>query len=376
MAIKQSGFCEQCGAPLEAGSRFCDLCGTPMSPEVEPAPPSPLRPSALSRPFRPPPLPPPPPPQSPVQAQKTGSSSLWKVVFVISGLGLVALCGLLAIVLGFRWFSFAPASSAPTVTNPPAPSASQTIAGRTPIPATHIPATLIPATLIPATLIPATLPPPKVTPTAQATPTEPVVTEEQAGARDLKGFSDDFSSSINTWKIVSDESNGTVVIINGKLNLQVTKPDKYLSVQVPWYITTPVTDVTLAVTATVETPGLGAFGLFCRASDSKNFYMISIQPNPAGGGQYRFYKDKAGIISYLTDWKDTSLLYGGEVPEEVVFSCKGSTLRLELNREFVDEVTDSDLKSGGAHLFAVSLEDVTESNPYKITFDDFKATFP
>ncbi|MDP2991643.1 MAG: hypothetical protein Q8O57_13865, partial [Kiritimatiellota bacterium] len=144
------------------------------------------------------------------------------------GVGLVALCGILAIVLGFGWFSFKTASSAPTVTKPLAPTASQTMAGLKPIP---------------ATLTPTTLPPPKITPTTLPAPVEPGVTEETGGSRDLKGFSDDFSSNINTWKIVSDMSNGTVAIKNGKLNLQVTKPG-YLSVQVPWYVTTPVTDVT------------------------------------------------------------------------------------------------------------------------------------
>ncbi len=92
----------------------------------------------------------------------------------------------------------------------------------------------------------------------------PETTTGQGGARDLSGFNDDFSSTINTWKIVSDAGNGTAVVENGELNLTVTKPDKYLSVQVPWYLTKPVTDVTLSVTATVRTPEMGYFGLFCR----------------------------------------------------------------------------------------------------------------
>jgi hypothetical protein len=355
--MNQNGFCEQCGAELEAGSKFCEQCGAP-TPKDETASPTPLHPPIPQHPI-------PPPTSHPVQVQKTRSLSLWMIILAIV-FCLSMLCGLLVFVLGSGWFSPTSASPATTAANPQPVVSSQAVIVTNPVPTKVVPPTLIPATLLP----------PEFIPTALATQTEPATAQEQAGARDLTSFYDDFSSNINTWKIVSDKSNGTAVISDGKLNLQVTKPDKYLSVQVPWYITTPVTDVTLSVTVTVQTPGLGAFGLFCRASDSKNFYMISILPTPAGGGQYRFYKDMAGKISYLTEWEDTSLLYGGEVPEEVVFSCKGNTLRLEVNGKLAKEVKDSDLKSGNAHLFALSLEDVSESNPYKITFDDFKAAMP
>jgi len=207
-------------------------------------------------------------------------------------------------------------------------------------------------------------------------PTRASATPQQGGARDLHEFSDDFSTAENPWKIVSDQSNGSFTIDNGVLDMTVVRPDKYLSLQVPWYVTQPVSDVVLSMTVTVQTPGQGAFGFFCRAVDSKNFYMVSLLPDARGGGEYRFYKDVEGQITHLTDWKSTDLLYGGEVPEDVVFSCIGSTLRLEVNRQFVDEVTDTDHASGAAHVFAVSLADVSVDNPYRITVDDFRAVIP
>jgi hypothetical protein len=166
------------------------------------------------------------------------------------------------------------------------------------------------------------------------------------------------------------------VIGNGELNLTVTKPDKYLSVQVPWYITKPVADVIISVTATVKTPEMGYLGIFCRAFDKRNFYMISLRPKVLGGGEYRFYKDKDGVISYLNDWEYTTVFNGGEIPEHIVFFFYGNKLRFELNGKLVKEVTDSDIKSGSAHLFALSMSDVTADNPYQVSFDNFIATMP
>ncbi|MEI8133181.1 MAG: hypothetical protein WCG34_12170, partial [Leptolinea sp.] len=76
------------------------------------------------------------------------------------------------------------------------------------------------------------------------------------------------------------------------------------------------------------------------------------------------------------EWKDTSLLNGGEVPEKMIFSCKGNKLRLELNGSLVEEISDIDQKSGNALFFAYSNETASVSNPIKISFDDFVATMP
>ncbi|MHC1781356.1 MAG: hypothetical protein AB9891_01110 [Anaerolineaceae bacterium] len=235
--------------------------------------------------------------------------------------------------------------------------------------------TAIPEAIAPVTQEPAASPLPEESLVFPATPTEPAEAVEQAGARDLTGFNDDFSSNINSWQVPMD-NNGTVAVSDGKLNLAVTKTEKYLSVKIPWYITTPVNDVTLSMTAVVQTPGSGAFGLICRAADLHNFYMVSIEPDAAGGGKYSLIKDKNSIISYLVEEEYTSVLYGGEKSEKVVFSCKGDNLRLELNGKLIKEIHDSDIKGGDAYLFALSLDDVSESDPYRVAIDDFKAAMP
>jgi hypothetical protein len=189
-------------------------------------------------------------------------------------------------------------------------------------------------------------------------------------------FMDDFSTGQNDWKIVSDESNGTVLRENENLVFAVSKPDKYMSVEVPWNFTGLFTNITLSVTATVETPGTGGFGFFCRENDPQNFYSVTIIPDAAGGGEYRFYKNMAGKLTYLTDWIETDALYGGEIPEELVFSCKGSELLLEINGQKMTKVTDYDLGFGNAILFAVSMSEANEISPYRVSFDNFKATVP
>ncbi len=50
---------------------------------------------------------------------------------------------------------------------------------------------------------------------------------------------------------------------------------------------------------------------------------------------------------------------------ESYFFLPGTNLRLEVNGKLVDEVTDSDIKSGSAHLFALSKSDVTADNPFR-----------
>lgn len=189
-------------------------------------------------------------------------------------------------------------------------------------------------------------------------------------------FTDDFSRGTNAWKIMSDLSNGSLFNENEELVFEVTKPNKYVSAEVPWNFTGLFTNTTISVDVKVVTPGMGGFGFFCRENDPNNFYSVTIIPDAAGGGAYRFYKKVAGNAMYLTDWIQTDALYGGEITEQIVFSCKGSKLILDINGQKEAEITDFDLGFGKAIIFAVSMNDVDEKNPYRVAFDNFKATVP
>jgi hypothetical protein len=363
--MNQQGFCEQCGANLEAGSKFCQECGTPVSQGEETATPllHSLHPHQRTTPHT----------LQSVLEQKTRLPSLWMVIGTIVSCSSMV-CGLLTLVLGPGLTSSETAVQSTTIVIFPSVAASQSAIVLTAIPEAIVTPT-IPTAIAPVTQNPAALPPPEEASAVPAAPTEPAEAVEQAGARDLTGFNDDFSSNINSWQVPS-EDNGTVTVSNGKLNLAVTKTEKYLPVKIPWYITTPVNDVTLSMTAVVQNPGQGAFGLICRAADLHNFYMVSIAPNATGGGKFSLIKDKNSNISYLVEEEYTSELNGGEIPEKVVFSCKGDTLRLELNGKLIKEVNDSDIKGGDTYIFALSLDDVSESDPYRVSIDDFKAAMP
>jgi hypothetical protein len=189
-------------------------------------------------------------------------------------------------------------------------------------------------------------------------------------------YNADFSQPDPAWKSISAPGNGTVTIEDGHLVVTALQPKKYVSMTVPWNFTNPVTDMRLSFKATVNTPNMGAFGIFCRVSDTKEYYMVMLQPEARGGGQYRFYKGMGGKSAALTEWKTTKTLYGGEIEEGVTFSCIGDTMSLEVNGKPVDSIKDSDVKSGHAVLYAYSYEEVTADNPYRISIDSFTAEIP
>jgi hypothetical protein len=74
-----------------------------------------------------------------------------------------------------------------------------------------------------------------------------------------------------------------------------------------------------------------------------------------------------------SEWQFSNAFLGGEIEEEIEFSCVGDKLTLKANGKIVGETTDTDIKSGYAVLYGLSESDVTAQTPFIVTFDDFKA---
>jgi hypothetical protein len=90
----QKNFCANCGNPLNPGARFCQGCGQPVSAGPSPgyAPFSPLSPSAAP-------------------SRRIGNGTRWFIPWIISGLMLVAVGGVLG---GYYWGKSSDSPSPPS----------------------------------------------------------------------------------------------------------------------------------------------------------------------------------------------------------------------------------------------------------------------
>ncbi len=187
-------------------------------------------------------------------------------------------------------------------------------------------------------------------------------------------FADDFSRSPSTWKVLSGSTAGKITQGNGVITYTISTPEKYVSARVPWKFSEPAQDVVLSVKEKVLKPEMGYFGLFCRVTEGNDFDMVMIRTKARGGGEFSFYiKSNGGETKYNTEWQFSNAFLGGEIEEEIEFSCVGDKLTLKANGKIVGETTDTDIKSGYAVLYGLSESDVTAQTPFIVTFDDFKA---
>ncbi len=175
-------------------------------------------------------------------------------------------------------------------------------------------------------------------------------------------YSDDFSNPQSGWQISQDvrgsrsgyEHQGLRIVVN--------------DAQMDFWSEAPVTytDGRLAVDASkLGGPDDNYFGIFCRMTDSRNYYVFLVSSD----GYYGIAKVIDGNYQQLnSNSMDFSpLITKGRGTNRVRADCIGTSLTLYVNGQLLVEVQDADLPSGKLGLIAGSHEVIGVD----ILFDNF-----
>jgi hypothetical protein len=299
-------YCKKCGKALAPGATFCKYCGAPL--------PSAASPSA--RPALAPPTP-----------AKTDTHSCFLVGFGIVAGACLFLALLAVILIGLRRLkptsiTLIPTPS-PVPTNPPA------AASITPQPTkTHLPPTRTAAA-------------PTKSPTKASPSKTPVLP-----------FSDDFTNPGSGWKILSNADFTLGYTVDHLYVIGVKQPKQSNYAIPPYSFTKPLKNYSITLHGKTAISGMGAFGVLCDYQDDQNYYRVAIS-----GIQYSIGKMVKGKYTQLTSpyWKelineraDVNGYY------QVGVSCFDGTIVLQVGDTGQAHLTDADLTSGDAALFAES----------------------
>jgi hypothetical protein len=128
-------------------------------------------------------------------------------------------------------------------------------------------------------------------------------------------------------------------------------------------------DVVIDVdTRQVSGPNNNQYGVFCRYQDSDNFYEFDI----SGDGYYAISLRQGGEYKVLKTWTSTNAIKQGEARNHLTVICEGNRLTLQINGQFVAQVSDDSLSEGKIALVAGSFE---EPNVL-IAFDNLRVSKP
>jgi hypothetical protein len=313
--------CPNCNALVSEGELFCGECGARVTP---PAPPTVVTPPA--------------PPPAPALAGTGGASKALLgggalVAIVVVGVVLVCLC--LAVVV-----------VASGVLNPPAP---------TP--------TLVPATNTPTPRIP-TATPVKPTPTFRpaSTPKPPGV--ETPTVVSGQGFTEDFSTDTGNWDL-STGDRGKSYIQDGELHTEVTQTQSIV-----WTAYKPgrFQDFTLEVDGRkVSGSDNNDYGVLFRYVDRQNFYRFMV----SGTGKYSLDQQLKGQWNTIKAWTTHTAVKKGDATNHLKVIAQGSTIKLYVNDELVDTITDDSIPQAGQ--VAVNGGSYDEADVH-VAFDNVRVT--
>jgi hypothetical protein len=180
-------------------------------------------------------------------------------------------------------------------------------------------------------------------------------------------YSDDFSNPQSGWQVSQDvrgsrsgyEHQGLRIVVN--------------EVEMDYWSEAPVDypDGRFAVDASkLGGPDDNYFGIFCRMTDSLDYYAFLISSD----GYYGIAKVKGGNYQLLNagTMDFSSLITKGRGTNRVRADCIGSSLALYVNGELLVEVQDTDFSAGKLGLIAGSHEVIGVD----ILFDNFTVYQP
>ena len=183
-------------------------------------------------------------------------------------------------------------------------------------------------------------------------------------------FSDDFNGEQDCGWVSYNRGGGIAAIENASMQLTVSQPG-----QIWW--TNPLRnfdDVVIRAEARqVSGPNDNAYGLICRYQNPENFYVFLI----SGDGYYAIAKYQSGIenVVYLTEngqFQPSEEINTGVASNELLVSCIGNQLSMEVNGAPLISVTDPTFVTGDIGLAASTLQAETGV----IEFDNVQVSAP
>lgn len=183
-------------------------------------------------------------------------------------------------------------------------------------------------------------------------------------------FFDDFNGEQDCGWATYNRGGGVAAIENASMQLTVSQPG-----QIWW--TNPLRnfdDVIIRAEARqVSGSDDNAYGLICRYQSPENFYAFLI----SGDGYYAIAKFQSGNenVVYLTEngqFQPSEEIHAGVASNELLVSCVGNQLSMEVNGVPLITVTDPTFVTGDIGLAASTLQAETGV----IEFDDVQVSAP
>ena len=321
--------CTKCSTLLPPNSIICPKCGTPAPGVFF------FEPSQPTASFEP--------------ARSGRGRRFWLGLALLLG---GCLCGCLALLVGFSSLSGGQPGAAPVSQSKPSnPQAA-------PVKITQPPSAVPPIIITPPTAAPA----------AQGeTPTKNVVVDNSNSAT---RYFDDFSNINGHWENIFNDSLNMGYWQKGNYGIVVRVPLKMAVAFPPYPFKKPVKNMIISVKA--QGDGSGFYGVLCHYQDKNNYYRISFS-----GDQYAVDKMVQGQMTELTQpfWK--KIIAYQPAPDgymTIVTACTDGRVQILVNDVGQEIITNEDLDTGDAVLFASSGDKKDASGVYEQAFfDDFSA---
>ncbi len=163
-------------------------------------------------------------------------------------------------------------------------------------------------------------------------------------------FTEDFSTTNNSWKTASDEAI-KISQQDGALHFTINDLDT-----IAW--STPKDkrfgDFVLDVDATqVDGPNDNTYGVIFRYQDDRNFYRLDI----SGDGYFAVFKRKDGTWNKVQDYTETPAVQQGNATNHLQVIAKGNQFTFNVNGQVVKTFSDSDFGNGNVGVTAGTLFD-------------------
>lgn len=183
-------------------------------------------------------------------------------------------------------------------------------------------------------------------------------------------FFDDFNGEQDCGWATYNRNGSVAAIENASMRLTVSQPG-----QLWWTNPNRVFDdvVISAEARQVSGPNDNAYGLICRYQNEQNFYVFLI----SGDGYYAIGKYQSGseTVQYLTpdgQFQESAAINTGVATNELLVTCIGNELTLQVNGVPLVTVTDTTFQEGDIGVAASTLQAQTSV----VEFDNVQVTLP
>lgn len=191
------------------------------------------------------------------------------------------------------------------------------------------------------------LPKPTSTPTSVMSPSP--LTSPSPTPR----FQDDFSSTSNNWPRGPIGGRGSANFVSGTYRLTVMQPNSYIFAS-PGSLkfNDPIIEVDATKIAGADS---NYFGVICREDDQEGVLISGYSVLINSKGEYNIFKGTPVVSNSLLEkntWQNSDAIRRGKATNQLRVECIENRLALSINGEKVDEVYDSDFRSGNISLIA------------------------